>query len=69
VQADMPLAILKRTFHGLQKIVGPGYHRPGFLALHLIHFWSKMQLVELMHGHNYAAAGYHESDRRSLFHP
>lgn len=29
----------------------------GFLVLHLIHFWSKMQLVEVMHGHDWAAAG------------
>ncbi len=39
----------------------------GFLALHLIHFWSKMQLVELMHGHNYAAAGYHDPTDGAYF--
>ncbi len=30
----------------------------GFLVLHLMHFWSKMQLVELVHGHGWEAAGY-----------
>ncbi|MDO5522563.1 MAG: succinate dehydrogenase cytochrome b subunit [Bacteroidia bacterium] len=39
----------------------------GFLVLHLIHFWSKMQLVELMHGHNYAAAGYHDPTDGAYF--
>ncbi len=29
----------------------------GFLVLHMIHFWSKMQLVELIHGHEWEAAG------------
>lgn len=29
----------------------------GFLVLHLIHFWAKMQLVEIMFGHDWAAAG------------
>lgn len=31
----------------------------GFLALHLFHFWAKMQLVELQYGHDWAAAGAH----------
>ena len=39
----------------------------GFLVLHLIHFWSKMQLVELTHGHNYAAAGYHDPTDGAYF--
>ena len=39
----------------------------GFLVLHLIHFWSKMQLVELMHGHDYAAAGYHDPTDGAYF--
>ena len=39
----------------------------GLLVLHLIHFWSKMQLVELMHGHNYAAAVYHDPTDGAYF--
>lgn len=39
----------------------------GFLVLHLINFWSKMQLVELMHGHNYAAAGFHDPTDGAFF--
>lgn len=38
-----------------------------FLVLHLIHFWSKMQLVEIMHGHDYAAAGYHNPQDGAYF--
>ena len=29
----------------------------GFLVLHMINFWAKMQLVELVHGHGWEAAG------------
>ena len=39
----------------------------GFLALHLVHFWSKMQLVELMHGHHWAEAGYHDPTDGAYF--
>lgn len=39
----------------------------GILVLHLIHFWSKMQLVEIMHGHDYAAAGYHNPQDGAYF--
>lgn len=39
----------------------------GFLVLHLIHFWSKMQLVEIMHGHDYAAAGFNDPQDGAFF--
>ncbi len=39
----------------------------GILVLHLIHFWSKMQLVEIMYGHDYAAAGYHNPQDGAYF--
>ena len=39
----------------------------GFLLLHLYHFWAKMQLVELMHGHHWAAAGYHDPTDGAYF--
>lgn len=39
----------------------------GFLALHMIHFWSKMQLVELLHGHGWAEAGYHDPTDGAYF--
>lgn len=39
----------------------------GFLVLHLIHFWAKMQLVEIMHGHDYAAYGYHDPTDGAYF--
>lgn len=39
----------------------------GFLVLHLFHFWSKMQLVELMHGHHYADYGYHDPTDGAYF--
>lgn len=39
----------------------------GILVLHLIHFWSKMQLVEIMHGHDYAAAGYNNPQDGAYF--
>ncbi|MFI3298712.1 MAG: succinate dehydrogenase cytochrome b subunit [Rikenellaceae bacterium] len=29
----------------------------GFIGLHLYQFWAKMQLVEIMHGHGWQAAG------------
>lgn len=39
----------------------------GFLLLHLFHFWAKMQLVELMHGHHYADFGYHDPTDGAYF--
>lgn len=39
----------------------------GFLVLHMMHFWSKMQLVELMHGHHWAEAGYHDPTDGAYF--
>lgn len=39
----------------------------GFLVLHMIHFWSKMQLVELIHGHNWAQAGFHDPTDGAYF--
>ncbi len=39
----------------------------GFLVLHLMHFWSKMMLVELMHGHHWAEAGYHDPTDGAFF--
>ena len=39
----------------------------GFLALHLFHFWSKMQLVELQYGHDWAAAGAHNPQDGAYF--
>lgn len=39
----------------------------GILVLHLIHFWSKMQLVEIIYGHDYAAAGYHNPQDGAYF--
>lgn len=39
----------------------------GFLVLHMIHFWSKMQLVELLYGHNYAAHGFHDPTDGAYF--
>ncbi|MGC3978137.1 MAG: succinate dehydrogenase cytochrome b subunit [Paludibacteraceae bacterium] len=31
----------------------------GFLVLHFFNFWAKMQLVELVHGHEWESAGLH----------
>lgn len=39
----------------------------GFLVLHMINFWTKMQLVELVHGHNWAAAGLHDPQDGAYF--
>ena len=39
----------------------------GFLALHLFHFWAKMQLVELQYGHDWAAAGAHNPQDGAYF--
>lgn len=39
----------------------------GFLVLHMIHFWAKMQLVEIQHGHEWAAAGLHNPQDGAYF--
>lgn len=39
----------------------------GFLVLHMINFWTKMQLVELMHGSNWEAAGVHNPQDGAYF--
>ncbi len=39
----------------------------GFLVLHMFHFWSKMQLVELLYGHDYAAHGFHNPTDGAFF--
>ncbi len=39
----------------------------GFLVLHMVHFWAKMQLVEVMHGHGWEAAGLHNPQDGAYF--
>lgn len=39
----------------------------GFLVLHLFQFWAKMQLVEVMHGHDAVNLGYHNPTDGAYF--
>lgn len=39
----------------------------GFLVLHLYQFWAKMQLVEVMHGHDAVNLGYHDPTDGAYF--
>ncbi len=39
----------------------------GFLVLHLFNFWAKMQLVEIMHGHEWANAGLEDPQNGAYF--
>lgn len=39
----------------------------GFLVLHMMHFWAKMQLVEVLYGHDYAAHGFHDPTDGAYF--
>lgn len=39
----------------------------GFLVLHLYQFWAKMQLVEVMHGHDAVNLGYHNPTDGAYF--
>lgn len=39
----------------------------GFLILHLMHFWAKMQWVEIRYGHDYASFGFHDPGDGAYF--
>lgn len=39
----------------------------GFLVLHMFQFWAKMQLVEVMHGHDAVNLGYHDPTDGAYF--